>query len=565
MNRKEKVYAFLSREARVPLTEEEIAAMLDVPKKDRFELGLILEELHLSGQILCHKGRYAVKKSLSDEEMLSSILENHDFPAAFPQEALAAADKLPTVAVFSDDRVDLRSLLTFTIDGADARDFDDAISIEPLEDGYRLYVHIADVSHYVKNNDPIDREAYRRGTSCYLPDRVVPMLPLSLSNGICSLNPGVDRLSLTTRMELSSTGQVRDVSIFEAVIRSDARLIYEDVTRQLEAKKPDPGMESVFPALTLLETLCRVLRARRKEKGSIDLSLPEPYIALDSRGNVSDILLREDGIANHMIEECMVLCNRTVAEYMYHQNAPFVYRVHEAPDMEKLERLSDALLAFGLSIPGRFSGQKATALLESVTDGTKQYIVSTLLLRSMMRAAYRHENLGHFGLALPFYCHFTSPIRRYPDLLCHRAVKAVLHGQDTGKLARKVRRAALFSSEREEAAQEAEREAVRYLMCRYMEAHVGEAYEAVICSVQEFGFFVALPFLVEGLVHVKDLGDDYYIYDGKAVSLTGKESGKRFCLGDRVRVRLVRVDSALSHIDFELEEAYQLGKNDCTE
>lgn len=553
MNRKEKVYAFLSREARVPLTEEEIAAILDVPKKDRFELALILEELHLSGQILCHKGRYAVKKSLSDADMLSSILESHDFPSAFPDEVLSVSDDIPAAAAWKSDRTDLRSLLTFTIDGADARDLDDAISIEPLGDGYRLYVHIADVSHYVKNNDPIDREAYRRGTSCYLPDRVVPMLPPSLSNGICSLHPHVDRLTLTTRMDLSADGQVKDASIFESVIRSDARLIYEDVASQLEKNAPDPGMEEVFPSLVLLQSLCHALRMRRKEKGSIDLSIPEPYVVLGEGGHIADITLREDTVANHMIEECMVLCNRTVAEYMYHLNAPFVYRVHEAPDVDKLERLSDALLAFGLSIPGKFSGQKATALLDSITDSTKQYVVSTLLLRSMMRAAYRHENLGHFGLALPFYCHFTSPIRRYPDLLCHRAIKAVLHGQDTGKLARKVRRAALFSSEREEAAQEAEREAVRYLMCRYMEAHIGEEFDAVISSVQEFGFFVALPSLVEGLVHVKDLGDDYYIYDGKAVSLTGKESGKRFCLGDKVRVRLVRVDSTLSHIDFELK------------
>lgn len=564
MNRKEKVYAFLSREARVPLTEEEIAVILDVKKKDRFELSLILEELHLSGQILFRKGRYSVKKTLSDEDFISSILENHGFMPIFPEDVTLQAQTLPSAVKDAANRQDLRSLLTFTIDGKDARDFDDAISIEKTEGGYRLYVHIADVCHYVKNNDPIDREAYRRGTSCYLPCRVIPMLPTSLSNGICSLNPNEDRLVLTTQMELTSEGHLTDFSFYEAVIRSDRRLVYEDVTRQLSEKTPDKGMEDIFPSLLLLESLCEKLRARRKEKGSIDLALPEPQIHLDANGHVREISLREDGIANRMIEECMVLCNRTIAEYMYHQNAPFVYRVHEAPDAEKLERLSDALLVFGLSIPGRFSGQKASALLDSITDKEKGYIVSTLLLRSMMRAAYRHENLGHFGLALPFYCHFTSPIRRYPDLLCHRALKAILHGQDTGKLSRKVRRAALVSSEREEAAQEAEREAVRFYMCRYMEAHIGETFDAVISSVQEFGFFVALPNLVEGLVHVKDLGDDYYIYDGKALTLTGKTSGKRFCLGDRVHVRLSRVDSFLSHIDFEVTEAMEDGKNHCT-
>ncbi len=561
MNKKEKVYAFLRHQATVPLSEDEIAAMMGVPVRDRFELTLILEELTLSGQITAHKGRFAAKKTLSDDAVLESILLSHKFPSHFPEEVQAAADKMPTSVQHIGDREDLRSLLTFTIDGADARDFDDAISILQTETGYRLYVHIADVSHYVKNNGVIDREAYTRGTSCYLPSRTVPMLPKELSNGICSLNPGVDRLTLSTMLNLDKTGNVLDFKVMEAVIRSDYRLIYEEVTAVLEKGKPDEKHAEVFASLKLLDALSAQLSMRRKEKGSIDFNMPEPKVVLDTKGHVTAIEKREEGRANRMIETAMVLCNRVIAEYIFHLGAPFVYRVHETPDSDKLEKLTCALAVLGLSMPGRFSGKKAAALLESEAGKEREYIVSTLLLRSMMKARYSHENLGHFGLGLAYYCHFTSPIRRYPDLMCHRIVKAILRGEDTAKLRGKTRRSALHSSEREEAAVEAEREAVRYFMCRYMEGHAGEEYKAVISSVLDFGFFVALPNLVEGLVHVRDLGDDYYIFDEKTLSLTGKHSGQVFRLGDSVEVRLARVDSALSRIDFVLKEAPDNGKN----
>lgn len=561
MNRKEKVFAFLSHQATVPLSEDEIAAMLDVPNRERFELTLILEELTFSGQIDCHRGRYSVKKALSDEAILSGIAESHDFPAEFPKEVLSAADKLPSSVRFTEGRRDLRSLLTFTIDGADARDFDDAISIEETDAGYRLYVHIADVSHYVKNNGIIDREAYSRGTSCYLPDRAIPMLPHSLSCGICSLNPGVDRLTLTTIMELSRDAQLLSFEICEAVICSDFRLEYGAVTAMLERNMPDKGYESVFPALRLLDALSERLSLRRREKGSIDFGVPEPQILFDENGHPCAIAKRTEGRADRMIENCMVLCNRVVAEFIFHQGAPFVYRVHEAPDSDKLEKLSDALRTLSLSIPGRFSGIKAAQLLESEEGKEKSEIVSMLLLRAMMKARYSHENLGHFGLALSYYCHFTSPIRRYPDLMCHRVVKAILSGKDPERFAAKIRRSAPFSSEREEAAAEAEREAVRYLMCRCMENRVGEEFTAIIVSVMDFGFFVALPNLAEGLVHVRDLGDDYYIYDEKTLTLTGRHTGEVYRLGDRVEVRLAKVDSALSRLDFELKEVPKHGKN----
>jgi len=565
LNRKEKVYAFLRYQATVPLTEDEIAAMIGVVPQDRYELTLILETLTHEGQLLCHKGRYSVRKTVTDEAMLSSILESHGFPLQFPEAVLRAADALPSSVQATDGRRDLRSLLTFTIDGSDARDFDDAISIEATEEGYRLYVHIADVAHYVKNNGVIDQEAYARGTSCYLPNRALPMLPPSLSNGICSLNPNADRYTLTTILELSPLGDVLSFEITEAVIRSDFRLVYENVTAMLETGRPDKGMETVFPALKLLDALSAQLSLRRHEKGSIDFGVPEPKILFDKTGQVAGIDKRIEGRADRMIENCMVLCNRVVAEYMFHLGAPFVYRVHEAPDSEKLERLYDALHTLSLSFPGRFSGKKVQAFLESISESDTADMVRVLLLRSMMKARYSHENMGHYGLALQYYCHFTSPIRRYPDLLCHRAVKAILHGKDPAKLAGKIRRGAIFSSEREEAAAEAEREAVRYLMCRFMEPFVGEEFHAVIISVLDFGFFVALPNLVEGLIHVRDLGDDYYIFNEKAMTLTGRHTGALYRLGDKVEVRLSRVDSTLSRIDFELKEVPAGGKNHRTE
>ncbi len=564
MNRKEKVYAFLKEQASVPLSEDEIAAIIDVPKKDRAELRLILEELYQSGQIEAHKGRYHVRKALSDEAVLSGILKAHGFPLQFPSAAIEAASVLPSAVRSVRGRTDFRSLLTFTIDGKDARDFDDAISIEETKFGFRLYVHIADVSHYVKQKDAIDIEAFARGTSCYFPNLCIPMLPPSLSNGICSLNPGVDRLTLTTTIDLSHRGDIIGVSICEAVIRSDFRLVYEEVSEALLSKIPSSSFAPAFPALQLLEKLCRILKQNRAEKGSLDLHLPEPNLIMGAHGQVSDIVRREDGIANQMIEECMVLCNRVLADFMFRRGAPFVYRVHQAPDAEKLLSLRDALSSFGLSLPGKFSGKKATALLEEIEDETKKYVVSNLLLRAMMKARYSHENEGHFGLALSDYCHFTSPIRRYPDLLCHRIVKALLKGKDVSRFSSIARRTAAFSSTREEAAAEAEREAVKYLMCRYMEGQIGAEFTGIIASVLEFGFFVTLPNLCEGLVHVKDLEDDYYIFNEKTLTLSGKQSGRVYRLGDRVRVQLVRVDSALSRMDFMLKEAIADGKNNCT-
>ncbi len=564
MNKKEKLINFLTHQATVPLTEEEIGAILCVPKKERPVLSELLRALVESGQVEYRHKRYSAKETVSKEEMLSRIFEVHGFMSSFPPAVMEEADKVPSAVEDIGTRQDFRSNLTFTIDGADAKDFDDAISISKTDAGFRLYVHIADVSHYVRMGGEMDREAYKRGTSCYFPDRSVPMLPPSLSNGICSLNPHEDRLTITTIMDISESGDLLSSHVTEGVIRSDFRLVYEKVSAWLEKGRADKKHQEVFSALQLLDALSSVLSKRRQDAGSIDFNLPEPKIVFDSAGWPCDIEKRQDGRANRMIENAMVLTNRVITEFAEKHGAPFIYRVHKAPDKDKLEALSGALSVLGLSIPGKFTGKKAGELLQREAGKDREYIVSTLLLRSMMKAQYSHENMGHFGLALQDYCHFTSPIRRYPDLLCHRIVKAILHGQPLEKYMKKVPRAALFSTEREEAATEAEREAVRYLMCLCMEKHIGETFPATISSVTEFGFFVMLPNLAEGLVHVKDLGDDYYIFDGNSLSLTGKHSGTIYRLGQSVSVRLVRVDSTLSRIDFEITEDPDNGKNNCT-
>ncbi len=554
MNRTEKVYAFLKKQATVPLLADELAAILCVPASDRDSLNKILDELVKSGRIMRHAGRYSVAEPFETDRVLSDILSAHGFSVAFPPAVMEAAQKIPTHVQVKNDRRDLRALLTFTIDGKDARDFDDAISIEKTEGGFRLYVHIADVSEYVKNNSIIDKEAYLRGTSCYLPDRVAPMLPLPISNGICSLSPNVTRLAVTTMMDIDDEGNVIAFDVFESVISSDYRLIYDDVSAMLTSDTCPASYSDVFQALKTLSALSERLHDKRKKAGSLDFDIPEPVPVLDENGRVTAIENEKNGIANRMIEDCMVLCNQVIAAFVCNIEAPFIYRIHEAPDREKADNLSLQLGALGIPFSGKISAAKINAILNAEKDTTRQFIVNTILLRSMMKAKYSHENLGHFGLALDHYCHFTSPIRRYPDLMCHRIVKSILHGKNTAQYAKKIRYAALDSSTREEQAAEAERDALRYFCCLYMMEYIGETFDAVISSVTDFGFFVSLPFPVEGLVHVKTLTDDYYIYDETTLSLLGKHTKKCYHLGDSVRVRLENVDPTQFYIDFVLDD-----------
>ncbi len=486
-------------------------------------------------------------------EMLSIML-NHGIPDGFSDKVLAAADTAADKAVKYDTRHDFRELLTITIDGADARDLDDAISLEEIDGGFRLYVHIADVSEYVTRRGVIDREAQERGTSCYFPDRVSPMLPQALSNGICSLHPEVDRLTLTTVMDFDAEGRTVSHEIHESVIKSDYRMVYEDVTQLLEDEDSPlwRKYEKIRPMLLGMKKLAAILRKNRMASGGVNLDIPEAEIILDEDGKAGDVRVRQHSISHQMIEEFMLACNKTVAEHAFWADLPFVYRVHEEPEEEKAEAFKLFASTLGYKIRGRLSNKKMGELLDEVRGKPEERVISTFLLRSMMKAKYDAQNLGHFGVGAKYYCHFTSPIRRYPDLVCHRIIKASIHGAGTSEFAAFTEIAARSSSEREEAAEQAERDAVRYMMCEYMEKNIGVEFEGIISSVTSFGFFVELDNTIEGLVRVENIRDDYYEFDEKTLSLRGERRKRVFKIGDKVRVLTSAVDRDARWIDFLL-------------
>jgi ribonuclease R len=494
------------------------------------------------------------------------IIEQYELPTRFSPAALHEADEIPqqVTPTMQKRRKDLRDLPTVTIDGEKARDFDDAVSIEKTKAGYRLWVHIADVAQYVREKTLLDEEAYLRGTSVYLPDRVLPMLPMQLSNGICSLNPNVDRLTLTCEMDISPSGDVIRYDIYESVINSNERMTYTAVREILVDR--DPVQRKRYAALLskfgLMEELMNVLRAKRTKRGSIDFDLPEPEIVLDLQGRMTDIIRAERNMAHQIIEEFMLAANETVARHIENKEAPFVYRIHEEPDEEKLTDLADFLATLGISLPAvkklkPLHLQKALAKAKGTPEET---LINTVLLRTMKQARYSDENVGHFGLAAETYTHFTSPIRRYPDLIVHRILKADLRGKLKDKvyvetLAETLPEAATHCSQRERKAMEAERDVVTMLKLRFMEDKVGEVYEGIITGVVQFGFFVQLRELfVEGLVHVSTLTDDYYHYIEKLHCLRGERRKNVYRIGDGVRVRVDRVDTARKRIDFSLEK-----------
>ena len=503
------------------------------------------------------RGEVIVNLGLFDapESALFAIMQKHNISQDFPAGVLAEADKAADYALETKERRDLRSLLTVTIDGADARDLDDAISLDINDTEYTLYVHIADVSHFVRFGGAIDREAFSRGTSCYFPDRVCPMLPQVLSNGVCSLNPNEDRLAVTTEMKISKDGTVLSHEVYESVINSDFRLIYEDVTDMLENGKSvyPEKYEKIRGMLFDMAELSKILRTRRFEKGSMDFNIPEPRIILDCEGKATDILPEEHTVSHKIIEEFMLVCNRTLAKHASLSGIPFVYRVHETPDDEKMNDLRRFLSLFDFKLIGKPTGKKLMDILDACHGEPYEKAVNTVMLRSMAKARYDAQNKGHFGLGADFYCHFTSPIRRYPDLVCHRMIKASLHGKDfDSRTIRFTAEAAEQSSERELEAMDAEREAVKLKICEYMENRLGEEYDAVISSVTSFGFFAELSNCIEGLLRIEDLTDDYYEYDDRTLSLYGKRHGRRYRIGDSVRVIAARVDREAGYIDFVL-------------
>jgi len=491
-----------------------------------------------------------------------SIVKQFKLPTEFPPKVQQFAESVPLFLTDKDieGRTDLRDLKTFTIDGADAKDFDDAVSIEISPNGnYKLGVHIADVGHYVRYNAPIDREAYLRGNSVYLLDRVIPMLPHELSNGICSLNPNQDRLTLSVFMEIDKKGNVVDHKILEAVINSKKRCVYDDVSDYLENddEKAKEKLNLILTELKQMEELMYILNEKRERRGSIDFDFPETYIELDENGNPIDVGKAERRIANRLIEEFMLVCNETIAEEFHWAEIPFLYRIHEEPNPEKMAEFAKFIHNFGYSLKGQEIHPKELQLLTREIKGKKEEIViSTLLLRSMKKAIYSSESEGHFGLAAKFYCHFTSPIRRYPDLVIHRIIKDYLKGKlnydRQNQLEKTLPEIAEYTSMTERRAEEAEREVEDLKKAQYMAERIGEEFDGLVSSVTNFGLFVQLDNTIEGLVHFNNMEDDFYRFDEENYYIIGERTNRIYRLGDQVRIEVIGADVGKRNIDFRL-------------
>jgi len=501
-----------------------------------------------------------------------SIIRKHQLPEQFPdevmQEAIAAPDSISEEEIVSQGRRDLRDEIIVTIDGADAKDLDDAVHVKRLENGnYLLGVHIADVGYYVKERSALDQEAFRRGTSVYLVDRVIPMLPHRLSNGICSLNPKVDRLTLSCEMEFEpgTLKQVRH-DIFTSVIRTTERMTYSDVRRILLADEENPETElkeryaPLLDMFKLMEELAMGLRNKRMKRGAIDFDFQESKVIVDEQGKAIDIVKRERSVAEQIIEEFMLAANETVAEHFFWLKVPFLYRIHENPDQEKLQTFMTFAANFGHVVKGKgntIHPRALQTLLEKIQGTKEATVISTMMLRSMKQAKYDAESLGHFGLAAEFYSHFTSPIRRYPDLVIHRIIREVLDNNGAlpakrqDALAARMPDIAQHSSQRERLAVEAERDTDKLKKCEYMLDKIGETFSGIISSVTSFGIFVELENTVEGLIRLSDLHDDYYHFHPDHMILVGERTSKIYRIGDEVEIIVSRVNMTDHTIDFE--------------
>uniref|UniRef100_C5D7L8 Ribonuclease R n=1 Tax=Geobacillus sp. (strain WCH70) TaxID=471223 RepID=C5D7L8_GEOSW len=494
-----------------------------------------------------------------------AIIHKHGLPLQFPDEVIEHANSISDTISEKDlqGRRDLRDQMIVTIDGEDAKDLDDAVTVTKLENGnYKLGVHIADVSYYVEEGSPIDREAYERGTSVYLVDRVIPMIPHRLSNGICSLNPKVDRLTLSCEMEINERGEVVSHEIFQSVIRTTERMTYSDVNKILVDKDEElrKKYEPLVPMFELMAELAEILRNKRMKRGAIDFDFKEAKVLVDENGKPYDVVLRERSVAERLIEEFMLVANETVAEHFHWLNVPFIYRVHEDPKPEKLQRFLEFITNFGYVVKGTGNQIHPRALqeiLEAVRGEPEEMVISTVMLRSMKQARYDAESLGHYGLSTDFYTHFTSPIRRYPDLIVHRLIRTYLINgqmdeQTQRKWAEKLPDIAEHASDMERRAVEAERETDDLKKTEFMEDKIGMEFDGIISSVTNFGLFVELPNTIEGLVHVSYLTDDYYRYDERHYAMIGERTGKVYRIGDEITVRVINVNKDERIVDFEI-------------
>ena len=496
-----------------------------------------------------------------------SILYKYDIPPEFPEEVVAAATEVPDEIdpAHYEGRRDLRNETIVTIDGADAKDLDDAVTVTKNPDGtYKLGVHIADVSFYVTEGSVLDQEAYERATSVYLTDRVIPMIPHRLSNGICSLNPQVDRLTLSCEMIIDGAGQVVSHDIFQSVINTTERMTYSDVYKILEHADENPELleryEKLVPMFHDMAELAQILRDKRMNRGSIDFDFKESKVLVDEDGWPTDIILRERTVAERLIEEFMLAANECVAEHFHRMELPFIYRIHEDPKPEKLQRFFEFVTNFGIVIKGTGNSVHPKALQEvikSIEGLPEEPVISTMLLRSLQQAKYYPESLGHFGLSTEFYTHFTSPIRRYPDLIVHRLIRTYLIENDLSPatIARwggAMDEIADHTSGRERRAVEAERDTDALKKAQYMSDKIGEEFEGIVSSITNFGMFIELPNTVEGLVHISNMTDDYYRFDDRTMMMTGERTGRQFRIGDEVRIRVTNVIIEEYSVDFEI-------------
>lgn len=494
-----------------------------------------------------------------------SILYKHGIPPEFPPEVVEAAGEVPDEITEADlvGRRDLRNETIVTIDGADAKDLDDAVTVTKLEDGtYKLGVHIADVSYYVTEGSIIDTEAYERATSVYLTDRVIPMIPHRLSNGICSLNPQVDRLTLSCEMIIDQNGQVIEHEIFQSVIKTTERMTYSDVYKILEEEDEEliKRYEKLVPMFQDMKDLAAILRNKRMERGAIDFDFKESKVLVDEDGWPTDIVIRERTVSERLIEEFMLAANETVAEHFHWMQVPFLYRIHEDPKPEKLQRFFEFVTNFGLVVKGTGNSVHPKALQDIITaiEGMpEEQVISTMLLRSMQQAKYYPESIGHFGLSTDFYTHFTSPIRRYPDLIVHRLIRTYLVEGDvsketTFKWAQVMDEIADHTSERERRAVDAERDTDALKKAQFMSDKIGEEFEGIVSSITNFGIFVELPNTIEGLVHISNMTDDYYHFDERSMMMIGEHTNRQFRIGDEVKVRVSNVIIEESSVDFEI-------------